>query len=406
MAQHIQLRQGIASLWTSTNPVLALAETGVETDTGRFKLGNGVSTWTALPYTSVQGLIQTKTYRSFGDGSDGNVTISSGTTFLTQDMYYNNLTLNGTGKLYFNGYKVFVKNTLDLTAAGVGAIQADGGNGGNASGSTGGSIATSYGAGSLGAQSPASAGSTGVIGAGTTSAAVTGITGNGGLANSAGSGGTGAGGAGAASGASSTVTGQFFKNYRTTILKGITLISGGGGGRGGGSGSGDGVTVTGGGGGAGGNGGGTVCLYANKIVTSASTSSKAISAMGGNGGNGGAASGANGGSGGGGAGGGGGWVYICYNQKLGPSISKLITVSGGMGGTSVDGTNGTASAGGGGQGGYAGRIDLLNIPADSGLHYYGISEVNFNPEVIGVATSGGPGVAHAGSPGGTLEVDL
>ena len=52
MATQIQLRRGIASAWTTTNPVLAVGEMGLETDTGKFKVGNGSSTWTSLVYSS------------------------------------------------------------------------------------------------------------------------------------------------------------------------------------------------------------------------------------------------------------------------------------------------------------------------------------------------------------------
>jgi hypothetical protein len=58
----------------------------------------------------------------FGDGSDGNVTISSGTTRITRDTYYNNLTISGTGKLDTGCFRVFVKDTLDITAAGAESI--------------------------------------------------------------------------------------------------------------------------------------------------------------------------------------------------------------------------------------------------------------------------------------------
>lgn len=52
MATQIQLRRGTASAWTTTNPVLAVGEMGLETDTGKFKVGNGSSTWTSLVYSS------------------------------------------------------------------------------------------------------------------------------------------------------------------------------------------------------------------------------------------------------------------------------------------------------------------------------------------------------------------
>lgn len=50
MPTKIQLRRGTAALWTSTNPLLAEGEQGLETDTGKIKIGNGVALWTALPY--------------------------------------------------------------------------------------------------------------------------------------------------------------------------------------------------------------------------------------------------------------------------------------------------------------------------------------------------------------------
>jgi hypothetical protein len=46
----IRLRRGTAAQWTSTNPVLAAGEMGVETDTRKFKFGNGTSPWTSLAY--------------------------------------------------------------------------------------------------------------------------------------------------------------------------------------------------------------------------------------------------------------------------------------------------------------------------------------------------------------------
>jgi hypothetical protein len=48
----IQVRRGLASEWTSANPVLAAGEMGVETNTNLFKFGNGTSTWTALAYAN------------------------------------------------------------------------------------------------------------------------------------------------------------------------------------------------------------------------------------------------------------------------------------------------------------------------------------------------------------------
>jgi len=81
-----------------------------------------------LPSISAGGL--TGIMNLFGDGSDGDVVISSNTT-LTSDKYYNNLTVNSTFTLNTAGYRVFVKGTLINN----GTIAC---NGGNASNSTGG----------------------------------------------------------------------------------------------------------------------------------------------------------------------------------------------------------------------------------------------------------------------------
>ena len=49
----------------------------------------------------------------FGNGEDGDVTISADTS-LSEDMYYNNLTIDAGKTLNPNGWRVFVKNTLTL----------------------------------------------------------------------------------------------------------------------------------------------------------------------------------------------------------------------------------------------------------------------------------------------------
>jgi Major tropism determinant N-terminal domain len=50
MATRMQQRRGTAAQWTAANPVLAAGEIGFETDTSKFKMGNGSSTWSALQY--------------------------------------------------------------------------------------------------------------------------------------------------------------------------------------------------------------------------------------------------------------------------------------------------------------------------------------------------------------------
>ena len=46
----IRLRRDTEANWTASNPVLLNGEVGIETDTRNFKVGNGVSAWSALSY--------------------------------------------------------------------------------------------------------------------------------------------------------------------------------------------------------------------------------------------------------------------------------------------------------------------------------------------------------------------
>jgi hypothetical protein len=50
MAARMQQRRGTAAQWTSANPILGSGEIGFETDTSKFKIGNGTSTWSNLTY--------------------------------------------------------------------------------------------------------------------------------------------------------------------------------------------------------------------------------------------------------------------------------------------------------------------------------------------------------------------
>lgn len=50
MAVQIQLRRGTAAAWTTANPILAQGELAMETDTLKFKVGNGSTAWTSLSY--------------------------------------------------------------------------------------------------------------------------------------------------------------------------------------------------------------------------------------------------------------------------------------------------------------------------------------------------------------------
>ena len=61
----------------------------------------------------------------FGDGSDGDVTIAAGTTTISREMHYNNLTLAAGASLKSAGHRIFVNGTLTYN---VGASINDNGN--------------------------------------------------------------------------------------------------------------------------------------------------------------------------------------------------------------------------------------------------------------------------------------
>ena len=51
----IQFRRGTAEQWTTDNPLLAIGEMAIESDTQLFKIGDGVRRWRLLPYGGLHG---------------------------------------------------------------------------------------------------------------------------------------------------------------------------------------------------------------------------------------------------------------------------------------------------------------------------------------------------------------
>ena len=71
----IQIRRGTASQWTSANPTLAAGEFGYESDTGKFKIGDGSTAWNSLGYKASG----TVTSITAGTGLSGGAITTSGT---------------------------------------------------------------------------------------------------------------------------------------------------------------------------------------------------------------------------------------------------------------------------------------------------------------------------------------
>ena len=55
MPVHIQLRRGTSTDWSNANPVLFQGEIGLETNTRKFKVGDGTTAWNLLPYGGIEG---------------------------------------------------------------------------------------------------------------------------------------------------------------------------------------------------------------------------------------------------------------------------------------------------------------------------------------------------------------
>ena len=81
----IQHKRGTSTNWTASDPILAVGEIGYETDTGKFKIGDGTSVWSALSYFEVASGAGSGTVTSItaGTGLSGGTITTSGTIALS-----------------------------------------------------------------------------------------------------------------------------------------------------------------------------------------------------------------------------------------------------------------------------------------------------------------------------------
>jgi len=80
MATKIQLRRDTSSSWSSANPTLSQGEPGIETNTGKMKVGNGSAAWNCLPYLVACGSASCTTWNTLGDknGAGGPCSVALG----------------------------------------------------------------------------------------------------------------------------------------------------------------------------------------------------------------------------------------------------------------------------------------------------------------------------------------
>lgn len=95
----IKLRRGTAAEWTTANPILAAGEMGIETDTRKFKFGDGTTPWNTLAYASAEGGGGTGDVTAAGDNYfTGNNTFT-GTTKFDNDVNIHGANLEVAGML-------------------------------------------------------------------------------------------------------------------------------------------------------------------------------------------------------------------------------------------------------------------------------------------------------------------
>lgn len=258
----------------------------------------------------------------FGDGSDGNVTISSNTT-LSREMFYENLTINSGINLSTNSFRICVRGKLNN----FGTIR---NNGSDGSGTSGGTDTTNPSTYLFGTNQNGGAGSTGnSAGSAPTTTIITPVPGP----DCRGGAGGGTSTTPYSGGASGSTSGTFpssariygpaslFVSYYSNGTYNIGTSGGGGSAE---------VSSTGGGGGS---RGGLVLIYTDILNNFGSIEAK--------GGTGAAGSGINAGGGGGGGGG----IIIIISRLI--MDAGTITAAGGSGGSKVGtGSNGTAGSNG------------------------------------------------------------
>jgi hypothetical protein len=263
----------------------------------------------------------------FGDGSDGDLTVTQSGYDAARDMYHENLALsssNGTLPVYrTNGYRIHVRNRILFVTSG--SIRNNGTDGGIATPGIGGAMAT-VGSGATGGSGTIN---TGLVGLGTAAS----LGGSGGVGGS----GSSPGGLGGFAGPLSASAGNMNHFFPASVgfgfgVNGPQMIFGGGGGGGGG---GPGAIQRGGGGG----GGGGVTIVVAREIYSVSGSLGLLQANGGAGG-----AGELGSVTGGGGGGGGGTLAVITSFYTG---SVRFEANPGQGGSpSGGGSAGSAGSSG------------------------------------------------------------
>jgi hypothetical protein len=125
----LQVRRGSGELWTSVNPTLYAGEIGYETNTGKFKVGDGQTAWTTLDYTSVP--LNSGNFISYSGVSGSGVNIdfaddqSSATWYIDTD-WLDNFIAQSSGAINVEGVQDIIGNSGILGGFGINKDYNDG----------------------------------------------------------------------------------------------------------------------------------------------------------------------------------------------------------------------------------------------------------------------------------------
>jgi hypothetical protein len=109
----IKLRRDTTANWAAANPILAVGEPGINTDTNGIKYGDGVTAWNSLPYAGIVPSATGNLIPALGNTYTlGNVTNPWASLYVSGNtIYLGNVVLTATGNAFtINGNTVPVAN--------------------------------------------------------------------------------------------------------------------------------------------------------------------------------------------------------------------------------------------------------------------------------------------------------
>jgi len=110
-------KHGLASAWTRVNPVLEKGQMGVETDTNKFKFGDGTTAWNDLPYAGIAEKLETARSISIDGDVEATGVAFDGSKNITLNAILKSITTAGTGGKVTVNEKGLVTKVEELSAS-------------------------------------------------------------------------------------------------------------------------------------------------------------------------------------------------------------------------------------------------------------------------------------------------